>query len=454
MKKLKIILYSAIFLALIGCDSFVEVDSPASQLPGNIVYSDMNTVNAAMSDVYAKLRDSGILNGQGLGLSYTLGLYADELTYYATTPNAEFNNTMLGTSPTSASIWTNSYKQVYGANAVLEGINNSASLPSEVRNQFRGEALLVRAIVHFYLTNLYGSIPYVKTTDYTINRMVSRMSVESVYENIINDLNEAAILLPEAYITDERVRPNKAVAHALLARVYLYHGNWQQAANEASIVIDNPEYTWDTNLDNIFLRESTTTIWQFKPKLEGLNTNEGSLFIFLTGPPPSVGLSPSFVQSFENGDNRRTHWIKEVTNGTNIWYHAYKYKQRSNTGTSKEYSIVLRLAEQYLIRAEARAMQGEITGAKDDLNRIRNRAGLTDTQAVTQVEVISALLDERRHELFTEFGHRFFDLKRTGHLDNVLALTKPGWDHNDMLWPLPDGELLLNPNLQPQNPGY
>lgn len=454
MKNLKIIIYSTFLLSVTGCDSFVEVETPASQLPGNIVFEDVNTVNAAMADVYVKLRDSGVLSGQGLGTSYTLGLYADELTYYAITPNTEFSNTMIGTSPTSSSMWTNSYKQIYGANAIIEGITNSASLPIESRNQFRGEALFIRALVHFYLLNLYGDIPYITSTDYTINRLVSRMPVEVVYQKIISDLEEAAALLPEAYITDERVRPNKSAVQALLARAYLYHGDWEEAISNATTVINNTEYILETNLDNVFLRESSSTIWHFKPKLEGLNANEGALFIFLTGPPPSVGLSSAFVQSFENGDARKNHWIKEVTNGTNIWYHAYKYKQRSNTGTSQEYSIVLRLAEQYLIRAEAKARQGEITGAKEDLNQIRNRAGLNDTQAITQSEVIDAVFAERRHELFTEFGHRFFDLKRTGHLDDVLSQSKPGWDHNDMLWPIPESELLLNPNLQPQNPGY
>lgn len=444
-----------IFLScLTGCDSFVDVDTPDSQLTGNSVFEDRNTANAAMADIYSKLRDSGVLSGQTLGTSYTLGLYADELTYYSSATNPEFTNTMLGSSPVSASVWNESYKQIYGANAIIEGVHNAVSLAVNDRNQFKGEALFVRALVHFYLTNMYGDIPYVTTTDYNVNRLVSRMPVEEVYQHIISDLNEAIDLLPEEYISAERVRANRATAHALLARVYLYHGNWAEASNEASAVINNPLYNWETDLDNIFLKSSTTTIWQFMPKLEGNNTDEGSLFIFLTGPPPLIALTTDFVTSFEAGDQRKEHWIATVTSGTETWFHSYKYKQNSNTGSSLEYSVVFRLAEQYLIRAEARAMQGELSIAKEDLNKIRHLAGLGDTDAATATEIAVAVLNERRHELFTEYGHRFFDLKRTNNLDSVLSLSKIGWDHNDMFWPIPNNELLANPNLHPQNPGY
>ena len=115
---------------------------------------------------------------------------------------------------------------------------------------------------------------------------------------------------------------------------------------------------------------------------------------------------------------------------------------------------MLRLSEQYLIRAEARARQGDLIGAKDDLNVIRNAAGLGNTTVATDVAIIDAVLRERRVELFTEYGHRFFDLKRYGKVDSILSVVKPGWDATDILLPLPETELLVNPNLLPQNPGY
>ncbi|MDO5969574.1 RagB/SusD family nutrient uptake outer membrane protein, partial [Flavivirga aquimarina] len=121
---------------------------------------------------------------------------------------------------------------------------------------------------------------------------------------------------------------------------------------------------------------------------------------------------------------------------------------------SEEYPVVFRLAEQYLIRAEARAELGKISEAQSDLNVIRNRAGLGNTTASTKEALRDAILDERQVELFTERGHRWFDLKRRGEAADVLAPLKPSWQDTDVLFPIPESELLLNPNLLPQNDGY
>src|SRR5690606_32440618 len=168
------------------------------------------------------------------------------------------------------------------------------------------------------------------------------------------------------------------------------------------------------------------------------------------GPPPLVALHENLLGAMEDDDLRRTHWIGEVTDGTNYWYYSSKYKQ--NPGA--EYSTVLRLAEQYLIRAEARAQQNNSIGAQEDLNSIRNRAGLPDTAALTQEALLEAVLQERRVELMLEQGHRWFDLKRHNRADAVLAPIKPAWRPTNILLPIHETELLMNPNLNPQNNGY
>lgn len=457
MKNFKIVLLSIMLLLnLISCDSFVDVETPNSQLTGVTVFEDRTTANAALIAIYAKLRDSGMLAGNANGSGVCLGLYADELTYYgATDDNTSFifNNTMLATTAIASQLWNESYQQIYSANAVIYGCENSTGLSTADKNQFIGEALFVRALVHSYLVNLYGDVPYITTTDYEVNRLVTRMPTAQVYTNIISDLQQAIALLPEAYVAPERVRPNRSTASALLARVYLYNGNWTEASNAASAVLNNAEYVWETDIDKIFLKDCTATIWQFSPNLVGNNADEGSVFVFQTGPPPFVGLREELYNSFANDDLRKSHWIASVTDGTNTWYHANKYKQNTNTGTSVEYSIVFRLAEQYLIRAEARARQGELSNAKQDLDMVRNLAGLPNTTANTEAEIIEAVQQERRFELFTEYGHRFFDLKRNGTLNTVLPVVKLGWNSSDVHWPIPETELLANPNLT-QNPGY
>jgi hypothetical protein len=448
----------AIMLPLSGCDHFVEVDLPSSQLTTSAVFQDRSTANAAMINIYGKMRDSGILAGTLGGLSNQMGNYADELVYYGGItgiPRNFYNNTILASNVDNFNLWSTSYKQIYAANAIIEGVSASTQLVAADKNQFTGEALFVRSLLHFYLLNLYGDVPYATSTDYQQNKVMHKMPVAALYSHIIDDLKLAAALLPEAYISSDRIRPNKAVATALLARVYLYDGLWAEAANAASYLINNTAvYTWETNLDKIFLKGSTTTIWQFMPRIQGANAQEGGIFIFVSGPPAHSALSSQLVNGFEPGDQRRIRWIGPLTKGAATWYYPYKYKQRTTTSSSLEYSIVFRLAEQYLIRAEARAQQGDLIGAKEDLNKIRNTAGLAGTAAISQEDILNAILRERRVEFFTEFGHRFFDLKRADRLDETLSPVKAGWNATDRFLPLPESELVLNPNLNPQNPGY
>jgi hypothetical protein len=451
-----ILLFSQLLLSC--CDNFVDVDLPSSQLTASAVFQDKATTNAAMVSIYAKMRDTGILSGNLSGLSNQMGNYTDELVYYGDvsgTTRDFYNNTILPSNGEISNWWSSSYNQIYAANAIIEGVSASTALTVADKNQFTGEALFVRSLLHFYLLNLYGDVPYITTTNYQQNKVAQRIPTNEFYPHIIDDLKLAASLLPEAYISSDRVRPIKSVAMALLARVYLYDGQWAEAANAASYLIGNTVvYAWETNLDNVFLKESGTTIWQFIPRTDGQNTQEGETFIFTAGPPSLVALNEQLMNGFELGDQRKEHWTAAVTNGTTTWYHANKYKEKSSTSSSLEYSIVFRLAEQYLIRSESRAQQGDLIGAKEDLDKIRNTAGLAGTTAISQQDILTAVLQERKVEFFTELGHRFFDLKRANRLDEALSPVKAGWNTTDSLLPLPESELSLNPNLNPQNPGY
>ncbi|MDI9257954.1 RagB/SusD family nutrient uptake outer membrane protein [Flavobacterium sedimenticola] len=443
---------------VVSCDSFVDVAQPNSQLTSAAVFTDYNTASAAMKDVFAKMRDVGLMTGRPVGLSHLAGVYTDELVSYQTSATSAYpfySNALTATHSYVQDLWNSAYSQIYAANAVLEGVSHSSVLTQVQKNQLTGEALFARALLHSYLVGVYGACPYITTTDYQQNVSVSRLPKAQVYGLCISDLEEAADLLPENYIGSMRSRPNKFAAKALLARLYLYNGQWAEASNEASAVINQTGlYVWEADLNKVFLKACTGTIWQFSPAGTTGNTQEGALFVFNAGPPPVVALSPDLYNAFETGDLRRTSWIRTITSGVNTWHHAYKYKQGSGNVATTEHSIVLRLAEQYLIRAEARARQGELSNAKQDLDFIRANAGLAGTTAVTQAEIIEAVIKERRVELFTEFGHRFFDLQRTGKLDAVLTPVKVGWNSDDSLWPVPQSELLINPNLLPQNAGY
>lgn len=449
----------ALFLSyfVFSCESFVEVEQPKSQLQSNAVFEDYNTATAALTDIYSNIRDKGIVTGSAFGISNTAGCYADEITSTQTPSNSSvpfYNNTLLPSNTTIASQWNGAYNQIYSANAVIEGCEKSTKLTDDQKRQLKGESYFIRALLHFYLVNLFGDVPYVITTDYKVNSLISRIPEEQVYKNITTDLENAINLLSLEQVASQKVRPNKTAAQALLARVYLYRKLYPEASNTASAVLNQVGTYNLESIDNVFLIGSKETIWQLQSGTAGLNTLQASFFTFLTPPPPLVSLNNDLVGSFRTGDLRRTSWIKTISSNAGTWYHAYKYKEKNATAASKEYSVVLRLAEQYLIRAEARAIQGDLIGAKEDLNLVRRRAGLSDTQALSKEEITTAVLQERRWEFFTEYGHRFFDLKRLEKLDNILGQVKPGWNKEDRLFPIPQAELSANPNLGNQNPGY
>jgi len=441
-----------------SCSSFVEVDLPKSQLTTSGVFESYPTAEAALTDIYGKIRDKGILAGINSGLSNTLGNYSDEMAAYGTPSNQAlnfYNNTLLPTNSVVTDYWNTAYNQIYAANSIIESAEASAYLTTENKKVLRGEALFIRALSHFYLVNLFGDIPYIKQTGYKENSLVIRTLATEVYQNIIADLENSILLLPATYTTPERIRPNRNTAKALLARTYLYTGAYAKAVEEASSLLSQTDiFSLVKNINQVFLINSKETIWQLKSSSTGVNTKEGATFILPSGPPSLIAMRTDFSDSFSIDDLRKTSWIKSVSNGTSKWYFPYKYKERNATSTSVEYSIVFRLAEQYLIRAEAKAQLGDLTGAKDDINVIRHRAGLSDVNAMTKEEVLLAILQERKWEFFTEYGHRFFDLKRFNKIDNVLSVLKLGWNTSDRLFPIPQTEIGTNPNLRPQNPGY
>ena len=172
---------------------------------------------------------------------------------------------------------------------------------------------------------------------------------------------------------------------------------------------------------------------------------------FISGSSPSyAALSDKLINAFSTSDARRTDWIGRVTSSTGeTYYFSNKY---SSPVQQAEYSTVLRLAEQYLIRAEARAMLDNISGAYDDINVIRKRAGLGELQIADKTSALAAIASERQLELFTEWGHRWLDLKRTGRLDAELSPLKPEWKPEAALYPIPEEQILNSPISQ--NAGY
>ncbi len=432
-----------------SCKKMIEIDSPKTQLTPEKAFASDESAVATISSIYAIFNST--IDGS---ISPSIGTYCDELTTTsADTKDLEYFNGIISTANSNNLItWQSFYSVVYQSNSILQNIDAAVNITATTKSQVKGEALFLRAVSYFFLVNLYGDVPLLLSTDVNVNKLAARSSIAKVYTQVINDLSQAKGILSDTYPSDGKVRVNKWAASALLSRVYLYQKNWAAAETESTAIITSGFYSLTGVLANVFKNDSEESILQFWTK-DGYTT-VGLLFIPSAGSIPTYPIPANLLNSFENGDHRKQGWLDSILQGNSAFYYPHKYELNTEAGSNtSEYDVFLRLGEQYLIRAEARAQQGSITGAQSDLNVIRNRAGLTNTTTSDKTLLLSAIEHERQMELFTEWGQRFFDLKRNGHLKSVMSQIKPQWRDASSLFPIPQYEILNNPNLT-QNPGY
>lgn len=452
------VLFAALLLLQIQCERFVEVDDPTNQISQTTVFKDKATAFAALADIYAGLRDSSVLDGTIAGSHFLTACYTDDLSTVSIQQKGfrTFYDLMLQSStPDIDYLWVSAYKNIYAANNIIEGVGkSSAYLDETTRNTLTGEALAIRAVLHLYLTGLFGQIAYVESTDYRINQSIPKNTEAEIMNRIKRDLQQAEDVLSDNSSSPEKTRLGRSAVRLLLARVFLYDQQYTDARAYADLVIQNPEYHIEQDPEKVFLKESSGTLWQFSPVESGANTLEGQTYIILDTPPPYAFLAQDLLHSFEPGDLRKTKWTKSIAAGSATYTYPYKYREFSKTPTSVEYAVMLRIEEAYLIAAEAENNLGNTTGALQKLRPVRSRAGLTTPVEAPKYEVSQMIIKERRHEFFNEGAHRFFDLKRWGMLDGTMQLLKPNWQHYMQNWPIPRRELLVNPNLNPQNDGY
>ncbi|MDR3713327.1 MAG: RagB/SusD family nutrient uptake outer membrane protein [Puia sp.] len=477
--KIKVLISSICFSSVMSsCTKFVQIEPPTTSITGSTVYSNNTSAAAAVTSIYNNMMATQGLSGGINSISYLDGLEADELKNY-TNDNLtliQFYTNSLTSSSNGGSnnyFWQELYQEIYVTNAVMEGLNNSTTLSDSIKQQLYGEAEFMRAFFNFYAVNLYGDVPLVTTTNYQVNNTIKRTPSTQIYQQIISDLKDAQNKLNSSFVdyqglsTPERIRPNKGAATALLARAYLYQQKWDSAMAQATLLINNPQYSI-VNLTNVFLANSNETIWQLQPVAPGYNTYDAQYFVLTSAPGTGtnyVALGANLLNSFEPNDQRFINWVGTFIDpsSNDTFYFPYKYKVYLNPKPVTEYLMVLRLGEQYLIRAEAEAngAGNGIADAISDLNVIRTRSSLPPYSGATdQASVQTAIMHERQIELFTEWGHRWFDLKRTRSIDSVMG--PPGyvcrdkggtWSPNWELMPLPLNELEVNPNLK-QNLGY
>lgn len=436
----------------LNCEKLIEVDVPSNQIAAENVFQDAQTANAALAALYGMLWDNSPVAGDQTGK--LLGAYTDDLDYYVASSSTGlpdiYQNTQTDSNPQILTYWTKAYQVVYTANTILEGVKKS-QLPTAEKNKIIGEALVVRSLVFFYLQQIFGDIPFPLGTDYKVNQSISKTASDQVLKNIENDLNEAINLLSDDYRNTERIFLNRKAGQLLLAKVYMSEHRWNMAEPLLKEITVSPLYQFEVDLTKVFIKSGKHIIWQLKPKNDGA-TKEITTYYFANTAPTAFALSNNLLSAFANTDLRKQNWMAKIQVGQNTWYRADKYKNRTSNTT--EDSVVFRLEEVYLFLAEVYAQQNRISEALPYLNETRLRAGLPlVSEPISQQDLLAEILLEDRREFFTEMGHRFIDLKRMGKLNSLQAI-KPNWKDYHSLFPIPQKEVLLNPNLNPQNTGY
>jgi len=468
-------------LLITGCNKMLDIKDPVNSITTNQVFQTDDQAATALNGLYSFLINGGeqeagsygqlgndLYSAGGITLAaghsadelYQPSLSGDDQYYVETTARITLQN--LGY---SSKLWKSAYKGIFNANALIEGARTakSAEFTQAYRKRVLGEALAVRAMGYFYLVNLFGKVPLALSIDYNDTQNLPSATPEAVYQQIINDLEEASEYLSENYDGNntERMRINKWYVKAMLARVYLFTKNYDKAWQYANDVISRTDLFKLEPLNNVFSIASREVIFQLKQS----NLSE----IIGNATPEEYAmagryLTPVLLNAFEEGDNRKTAWTEAVVSGpfTPAGFFPAKYKinlsNRIVLGYRSEYYVVMRLAEMYLVRAEANMLRGAANknAVIDDLNAIRERAGLNDLPyTLTDQQTTDAIAHERQVELFAEWGHRWLDLKRTNKTTEVLSAIsyKQPWNEHQLLYPVPPDEIQWDNHLS-QNPGY
>jgi hypothetical protein len=480
---IRVIVFTAVSSAMVAsCNKLVSIGEPRNTLTTEKIFSTDAHAESALLGLYGNMISNSSTNPDNAyqvswsaGLStFAGGLSGGEISRIGTLKMTlgEINLQY------ALDYWRSAYNIIFLANSVIEGIAASTSekLSDSARRQITAEALFLRALSFFYLVNYFGDVPMTTTIDFHLTSQLSRTPKEQVYQLMVKDLETAYNDLGDKYTagSGKRVRANKWAAAALLARVHCYLGEYEKAAGYATEVIDQQQLFTLETISRVFLTDSKEAIFQLmQTDASGTlknATSEGMFFLPRTstaGTSVRAYLEENLLQAFEPDDQRYAKWTDSITQpfdgaSAKFWYPS-KYKTGSNNAElgapQTEYYMVLRLAELYLIRAEARAngASGGIGEAIADLNKLRFRAGLPDLPlSLTPDEVKEAVWHERQVELFAEWGHRWLDLKRSGKANQVLSVLPANqpWDGDwQFLYPIPQSEIEVNRNLTP-NPGY
>ena len=475
MKKILKYSLAATILLLTGCQGFLT-EEPIMQQSSELSLSDYDGIKNATFGAYAPLAsvnwygasfvlDAEMRSGNGYrDVNKNSGRY---------TVPYDLNYTTTST----PALWGTAYFVISSVNNVLDNLAGKAGsngITQQDVDNLQAELLFLRALAHFDLVRTYAKqytidktapgVPYVFKTDAAAKP--SRDNVETVYNNIVKDLTDAEKLIAADYtregVADPKSVVSKVAIQALLSRVYLYMGKWQDAADYATLVINTRGFSlWTADKFASSFKADAHTDGEVIFEVYGLksNTYDGywDAITWMTNPDgySDCAASNDLIDLYEDGDVRGDMFINNEDKAPNtFWTTKYSGKDKGTPDVTNV--VVLRLSEMYLNRAEAIVRGATVAGvtAVADINAVRTNRGATEIASAGMNDVMK----ERRLEFAWE-GHYWYDLARTGgtvtrvHYSGAEVNRNIPADSKYWVLPINKRELDVNPNLVP-NEGY
>ncbi len=452
-----IILLSGILLG--SCKKELERQKPQASLDAATTFTNAKNIQAGVNAVYSGLQS---VNYYGLRYQIMADLGADNLTHVGTFPSfAQIaNKSILSDNAEVNSIYTSIYAAINISNLVIASVPNISD-PTLVNDNVLAELRTLRALMYFDLLRYWGgstdgygksggvgvSLVLTPTNSITDAQPKARSTEAEVYTSILADLDFAIGV--STFPNKVNFKVGKDFATALKARVQLYRGQYTEAESLATSIIGatTPRYTLvsTANYGTMWTsKNSTESI--FELEFNSADQNQLAFFYYTT----TLGGRNEISSSTSLNDAHEVNDVRKAINYSTVAPLA-KTRKVTRIATNDDDVIILRLAELYLIRAEARIRKPtpDITGSLSDLNVIRQRAGLTALVSLSSSTILTAILAERRVELAHE-GHRLFDLRRYNLTGSVLGISESFRN----LWPIPQREVLTSGGIIVQNDKY
>jgi tetratricopeptide (TPR) repeat protein len=491
MKKIKYISVLALLIFITACSEDFLDRAPLDTINTNNFWQSEADAIGAINGAYQPLQWPKLYNirmwvtdimagnsivGAGGG---TDGIETQDLANFVTTTD----------NPGVLDLMRGPWPIILRSNLVLENVPGM-NIDENLKNRILGEAKFLRGLSYFILVRFFGDIPLItKPQSPGDDLRVTRTDKDLVYDQIIEDFEDAIQLLPprEQYSDADIGRASKGAATGLLAKVHLTLGNWQEVVDLCNDVETlgyelNNEYGQNFDVNNENSVESLFEVQYVSDAGYGFwdNENQSSWLSTFTGPRNSDMVAggwgwnqptQEFVDNYEDGDKRKDVTIfydgcpkfdgQDYDKGySTTGYNLRKFLVTKSVSATYDNSPlnfpVLRYADVLLMKAEALNNLGNTSEAEAPLNKVRQRAGLSDVSGLTQSEFKERVLNERRMELAFE-GQRWFDLIRVDDgqwgLDFLHSIGRVNASSKHLLLPIPQKEIDTNPNLV-QNPGY